>query len=152
MEVLGNKALAVATPAVIRAGGPLTHANDSFTRGWAGLGPTATPTATAVETSPAYVGRYLPAVDELAVVLGDSATRVRICSYDWSCEWAIAVVFCESTNNPNAYSSAGHVGLFQIDATLHGYTVGELTDAGANIAAAFSIYQSEGPGAWPRCP
>ena len=148
MEVLGNKALAVATPAVIRAGGPLTHASDSFTRGFADLGPTATPAAT-VEASPTAAGRYLPAVDKLAVVLGDRATRIRICAYPWPCEWALGVVACESSGNPNAYSSAGpYLGLFQI---WQGYG-GNLYDIETNIATAARLYSTGGAGHWPNCP
>lgn len=71
-----------------------------------------------------------------------------VCSYDWDCNWALAVIQCESGGNPNAYNSGGYVGLFQIWQG-HG---DNLTDPATNIAAAYSLYVSGGAGNWPNCP
>ena len=136
----------------VSAEGQITHANDSFTRGFADLGPTATPAATTtVEATPAYVGRGVRQAVGFSSILGDSEARVTICAYDWPCEWAVNTMLCESSGDPNAYNSAGHVGLFQVDPVLHGFTIGELYDPATNIEAAYAIYLSEGPGAWPWC-
>jgi uncharacterized protein YabE (DUF348 family) len=71
-----------------------------------------------------------------------------VCSYDWDCQWAMAVIMCESGGNPNAYNAHGYVGLFQI---WEGYGA-NLRDPATNIAAAYSLYRSGGPGNWPNCP
>jgi hypothetical protein len=70
-----------------------------------------------------------------------------VCTYDWDCSWAMAVLACESGGDPNAYNPAGpYVGLFQIlDPSL------SLFDPRMNIAEAYYKYQSQGPGAW-GCP
>ncbi len=71
-----------------------------------------------------------------------------VCSYQWDCSWAMAVIMCESGGNPNAYNPQGYVGLFQI---WEGYGA-NLRDPATNIAAAYSLYLSGGPGNWPNCP
>jgi len=71
-----------------------------------------------------------------------------VCSYDWDCTWATAVMMCESGGNPDAYNPQGYVGLFQI---WEGFGA-NLRDPATNIAAAYSLYQSGGPGNWPNCP
>jgi len=71
-----------------------------------------------------------------------------VCSYGWDCEWALAVIQCESGGNANAYNGAGYVGLFQI---WEGHGA-NLTDPATNIAAAYSLYLSGGAGNWPNCP
>ena len=52
-----------------------------------------------------------------------------------------AIMQAESSCNPNAYNPSGCYGLFQ----LYGQ---DITDAAANIEAAYSIYLSQGLGAW----
>ena len=74
--------------------------------------------------------------------------RDLVCSYDWDCSWALAVIACESGGNPNAYNQAGYVGLFQI---WQGFGP-NLQDPATNVAAAYSLYRSGGPGNWPNCP
>ncbi len=74
--------------------------------------------------------------------------RDMVCSYDWDCNWALAVIACESGGNPDAYNPQGYVGLFQI---WEDYGA-NLRDPATNIAAAYSIYSSHGPSAWPNCP
>ncbi len=72
-----------------------------------------------------------------------------VCSYDWDCAWALAVIYCESGGNPNAYNPQGpYVGLFQI---WEGHGA-NLRDPATNIAAAYSLYLSGGRGNWPNCP
>ena len=71
-----------------------------------------------------------------------------VCSYDWDCSWALAVIACESGGNPDAYNPAGYVGLFQI---WEGHGPG-LRDPATNVAAAYSLYVSGGRGNWPNCP
>ncbi len=87
--------------------------------------------------------------------------RAIVCSkeWDWSCEWAIGVVACESGWRPGVVNPAGpYLGLFQIwighlrpGGILEGMTEIELLAAEGNIRAAHSIYKVQGPGAWPRC-
>lgn len=51
--------------------------------------------------------------------------------------------------NPSAVGGGGiYLGLFQIWIG-HGFT--NLLDPATNIAAAYQIYRSSGPGAWPVC-
>ncbi len=128
--------------------GTVGYASNGFDMsGWATFVPTATPTATAAEATPAE--RNLPAVDEFAVVLGDGEAGSGICSYPWPCEWALAVIECESGGDPNAYNPAGpYVGLFQV---WEGYG-GNLYDPAVNVAVAWELYQSGGAGHWPHCP
>ena len=88
-----------------------------------------------------------PAAPPVSASLGGD-WRDLVCSYDWDCDWALAVVQCESGGNPKAYNSSGYVGLFQIWQG-HG---DNLTDPATNVAAAYSLYVSGGPGNWPNCP
>ncbi len=74
--------------------------------------------------------------------------RDLVCSYNWDCSWAMAVIRCESGGNPDAYNPQGYVGLFQI---WEGYGA-NLRDPATNIAAAYSLYVSGGRGNWPNCP
>jgi hypothetical protein len=86
-----------------------------------------------------------------ASVVSSSASdwRELVCSYDWDCDWALAVIACESGGNPNAYNPQGpYIGLFQIWGG-HG---SNLEDPTTNIAAAYSLYLSGGRGHWPNCP
>jgi hypothetical protein len=71
-----------------------------------------------------------------------------VCSYAWSCSWALSVMYCESGGNPNAYNPAGpYIGLFQ----LHESLGSNLYDPATNIATAYSLYLSHGPSAWGGC-
>jgi len=75
--------------------------------------------------------------------------RTIVCSYDWDCEYALAVIRCESNGNADSYNPAGpYIGLFQI---WHGYG-GDLYDPAVNIAAAYAIYSRSGWSPWPNCP
>ena len=71
-----------------------------------------------------------------------------VCSYDWDCTWALAVIACESGGNANAYNPSGpYVGLFQVlDPS------GSLLNPAANVAAAYSMYLRQGSAPWPNCP
>lgn len=94
---------------------------------------------------------YSTAQPVAAAVVSSSASDWRglVCSYDWDCDWALAVIACESGGNPNAYNPQGpYVGLFQIWVG-HG---DNLEDPTTNIAAAYSLYLSGGRGHWPNCP
>ena len=71
-----------------------------------------------------------------------------VCAYGWDCNWALAVIQCESAGNPDAYNPAGYVGLFQIWEG-HG---SNLRDPATNVAAAYSLYLSGGRANWPNCP
>ena len=131
----------------------LTHANDSFTRGWRNLGPylAATPTAT-VEATPAYVGLGGAADNPVAGVLGYDEARVVICAYPWSsCGWVLALVDCESGGDWYAWDHlTGNTfyGAFQIWKG-HGY---DLSTPAKQVEAAFSLYSTGGTGHWPSCP
>ena len=71
-----------------------------------------------------------------------------VCAYGWDCNWALAVIQCESSGNPDAYNPAGYVGLFQVWEG-HGPN---LRDPATNVAAAYSLYLSGGSSHWPNCP
>ncbi len=102
------------------------------------------PADTIIYYSTAAEPRPVPPVS--AAYVGDWSDMV--CSYSWDCEWALAVIQCESGGNANAYNAAGYVGLFQI---WEGHGA-NLTDPATNIAAAYSLYISGGAGNWPNCP
>ncbi len=89
-----------------------------------------------------------PASAVSAVSAQSQDWRALVCSYDWDCDWAMAVIVCESGGYPNAYNPAGpYVGLFQIlDPSA------SLFDPATNIAEAYWKYRSQGPGAWWGCP
>lgn len=83
--------------------------------------------------------------------------RSIICgsAYAWPCEWALAVVFCESSNDPGAVGREiidgreyRFVGWFQVE--------GGPTDPIANTDAAYVQWQQwqrgERPRPWPNCP
>ena len=79
-----------------------------------------------------------------------TALEDLVCSYDWDCAWALAVMYCESGGDPNAYNPAGpYVGLFQI---LDSSGSLSLLDPATNIAEAHWKYLAQGPGAWRGCP
>jgi hypothetical protein len=90
---------------------------------------------------------YEPPAAPAAVPYDGDWTAI-VCSYDWDCSWALAVIQCESGGNPNAYNPAGYVGLFQI---YEGYGP-NLRDPATNIAAAYALYLSGGGSLWPNCP
>ncbi len=79
---------------------------------------------------------------------GGQDWRALVCSYDWDCGWAIAVVMCESGGNPSAYNPAGpYVGLFQVLDPSR-----SMFDPATNVAEAYWKYKNQGPGAWSNCP
>ena len=82
-----------------------------------------------------------------AVSLQSQDWSALVCSYGWDCDWALAVMACESGGNPNAYNPAGpYVGLFQIlDPSA------SLFDPAINIAEAYWKYLTQGRGAWGAC-
>ena len=82
------------------------------------------------------------------VISSGGAWSDLVCSYGWDCNWALAVIQCESGGNSAAYNPAGYVGLFQI---WEGHGA-NLRDPATNIAAAYSLYLSGGRGRWPNCP
>ena len=82
------------------------------------------------------------------VISSGGAWSDLVCSYGWDCNWALAVIQCESGGNSAAYNPAGYVGLFQI---WEGHGA-NLRDPATNIAAAYSLYLSGGRSHWPNCP
>ncbi|MCH8007337.1 MAG: DUF348 domain-containing protein [Chloroflexi bacterium] len=82
------------------------------------------------------------------VISSGGAWSDLVCSYGWDCNWALAVIQCESGGNSAAYNPAGYVGLFQI---WEGHGA-NLRDPATNIAAAYSLYRSGGRSNWPNCP
>lgn len=71
--------------------------------------------------------------------------------FTWPCEWALAVIDCESGGDPNAQGGEWYNGrwynfngLFQV--------VGGSFDPYTNAMEAHWKYHNEGVGAWPNCP
>ena len=91
---------------------------------------------------------YSTAPAPTALTASSSAWSDLVCSYSWDCDWALAVIQCESAGNASAYNPTGYVGLFQI---WEGHGAG-LRDPATNIAAAYSLYLSGGRSRWPNCP
>jgi soluble lytic murein transglycosylase-like protein len=77
--------------------------------------------------------------------------RTLLGAYGWDSERAYAIMMCESSGNPLAHNSAGHVGLFQVS-PIHRWTRAELENPEINVAAAYELYQRNGWQPWPNCP
>lgn len=98
-----------------------------------------TPGPVPLETpTPQVVARAVPSIEQI------------VCSYDWPCAQALAVMKCESSGNPMA-TNGGNLGLFQISA-IHGWRVGgnldALLDAETNVQVAHQIWREQGWGPW----
>ena len=78
--------------------------------------------------------------------------RGLVCSapFTWPCGWALAVIQCESSGNPNAYNPLGFVGLFQVS-LIHRWSRAQLEDPELNVRAAHELYLRGGM-PWPSCP
>jgi len=76
-----------------------------------------------------------------ATSAGVERWRQLVARYDWPVDSALAVMWCESRGDPNAYNaSSGATGLFQI---LHGPL-----DPEANIALAYRMWRDRGWQPW----
>ena len=119
---------------------------------WFGLGPTGTPTLAPTAVSAAVLdGARIGVRQRSGDDLAGAEWRSTVCAarYSWPCSWALGVVACESTWNPNAYNPDGpYLGLFQI---WIGYG-GNLYDPATNIETAARLYEDGGAGHWPNCP
>jgi len=84
----------------------------------------------------------------------ESDIEAFICTYDWPCEKALRVAYCESSMDPRAYS-AGQYGLFQVAYRWHARRVNspeDLFDPATNIRVAHAIWLDNGGwGPWPTC-
>lgn len=112
-------------------------------------------------TTPTPTEVYQPLVSGLSASVRQDAGqpsggewRSLVCAaeFTWPCEWALAVIDCESGGNPNAIGGPEYVngieyyfyGLFQVvSGSLDPYT---------NARQAQYKYTYEGTGAWPNCP
>ena len=107
-----------------------------------------------------------PAPEALSTLPGEanggSVPSDIACAYPWpqGCAWALFVIDCESDFDAGADENLPYVGWWQIDvnhlnpgAALDGFgwTVADLYDPEINTAAAWELYQLQGPGAWPGC-
>jgi len=78
------------------------------------------------------------------------ATRALVCSYDWPCEEALSVAWCESRHDPAAVSPDGqNWGLMQINESTWRPFFGEarwsqVLEAEENVRMAWEIYQRAG--------
>ena len=90
---------------------------------------------------------------------GDVDVEAIICAEGtpWPCEWALALAFCESSFNVEAWATemvdgVQHYfhGWFQLISTSP--DPGPLADPVYNTERAAWKYIYEGTGAWPRCP
>ena len=102
------------------------------------------------------------AVGDLAIpvqVHGDAAVEAIICapSRPWPCEWALALAFCESSFNVEAWATEIVRGVryyfhgwFQLISTSP--DPGPLADPVYNTERAAEKYRSGGTGHWPACP
>lgn len=136
-------------------GKALTHANDSFTRGWATFVPTATPTASATPAA-GTTGRTSALAYSGSASQSPSGRDVAlICAYPWPCGWALAVSFgCEVVGSTHPWTQWDHktgatyYGPWQI-AVSHGF---DLSTPAKQVAAAWRLYSTGGAGHWPNCP
>ena len=89
-----------------------------------------------------------PAISGIVTHYGEQAIRDLICSYDWSCDEALRVVYCESRFQPGVVSPDGrNWGLFQVN-LVHLARVGgdttALLDPATNVRVAYDIYRDAG--------
>jgi hypothetical protein len=83
---------------------------------------------------------------------GPQGVEDVICSFDWDCDYWIAVAFCESSLRPSAVGYAGrYTGLYQVWLG-HGYPHDWLLDPYNNTLAAWEL-SKEGTVTtpWPYC-
>lgn len=84
-----------------------------------------------------------------------SDVAALVCAYPWPCEWALAVVACESSWDPRAYNE-GNYGLFQVHYLSHVRRVDGppeiLYDPEVNVKMAYEIWSENGAAPWPNCP
>ncbi len=93
---------------------------------------------------------YNPAA--LPYVAPPTSIEGIICSFDWDCDYWIAVAFCESSLGPSAIGYEGvYVGLYQVWLG-HGYGFDWLLDPYNNTLAAWEL-SKEGTvtSPWPWC-
>ena len=146
----------IKSPASVDPPGAVGYASNGFDLdGWATFVPptaTLTPSPTLVPTavldSPRVGVRPRTSDGETSTI------RATVCQaqYEWPCDWAVAVVWCEASNVPDAYNSAGsYMGWFQID-TTHGFTKEQLNDPVFNTEVAYGLWLSGGAEHWPNCP
>ncbi len=75
-------------------------------------------------------------------------TAALICSYDWDCSTALAIVWRESRFEPEAVNPAsGCAGLFQIN-PIHGYSREWLLVPENNVTVAYALYEERGWQPW----
>ena len=93
-------------------------------------------------------------IEEVEVVeIKEPTIEEYICSKDWDCNIALAVLTaenrswdCKAVNTGNFDGSVDR-GIFQIN-SVHNYPVDELFDCNKNIDYAHKIYESQGWNAW----
>lgn len=159
MAVVGNEAMVVATPTIVQTGGPLDAVPSSGLAhvDWASMVQAITNYDETLRannlrrrqdaSTPRPDG--IPSPTGLPASVETNAFTELVCSYEWDCAWALAVVACESMNSPTAYNPAGpYLGLFQI---WEGYSA-NLYDPATNVAIAWGLYNEGGAVHWPNCP
>ena len=98
---------------------------------------------------------YAKKVDvvEIEEVKVESTIEEYICSKDWDCNIALAVLTAENRNwdcqavNTGNFDGSVDRGLMQIN-SVHNYPIDELFDCNKNIDYAYKIYESQGWNAW----
>lgn len=86
-----------------------------------------------------------------ALTVQGAQWRSLVCAppFTWRCDWALAVIMCESGGNPSAYNPVGpYYGLFQV---LHGPYDPYLNAVEAHIQYAQYVAGLR-PNPWPNCP
>ena len=141
--------------------GELTYASDSFTRGWADLGPTATPTAMAhvqaIRTPEVDWGALSERAALVSVPRSSEASaglEQLICAYPWPCDWAVAVILCENGGAWEGFDEATGVtywGGWQL-ALSHGFPGLVGASPALQTEYAWTLYQDGGAAHWPSCP
>lgn len=112
--------------------------------------------AAAKAAEPVVVAAQAPAPQSTYVATGGGCESFRgmVAQYDWDVNTMMRIMNAESSCIPTKHNHAdnhrvclGSYGLFQIGC-VHGYAVAHLESPANNIAAAYSIYKSQGYTAW----
>lgn len=83
--------------------------------------------------SDGYFPVWVPPPPPVEAQVVEPGWQEIVASYSWPLDQALAIVWCESRNDPNAYNPSGATGLFQI---MNGSY-----DPATNIAQAWAKYQ-----------
>lgn len=112
--------------------------------------------------TPTMKADVIPAATATVVPIPATSIEALIIQYDWPDDVALAIAWCESSHNPNAYNpqpvflnGVEHhaMGIFQTLMPLHAwrYEGASPYDPAANIRVAYGMWLESGWNPWKEC-